>query len=452
MKRPLGRCLTSSWLIMISWVTSNGVHSFHTNYPPNPARYYPSPAPNQNTRSHQFAAPTLPIAGRKNQARRPAFVLQGSLHDSLGSMTQRAFGMFSSRVANTIKKDTSLSVSASHPLEPRPPSTPPPLDVVILQERLQDEVELLAGKVLDQIPALNNNIDTNQSKSKKEPTTVANQIGMTEDTEETSQLQSTEILNAPVSLQVSSSPSSSLPIRGELQRPSISRILGRLVGTVMDQISVVKTNLVKQIKPSRLQTNIPLQPTPPTSPPPPQPLPEEQSRISRIFSRFGGGKGGNRPQKETRRKDETQTSRAARKSPKKDGDDGDGDDDDKFSFEQRIESIKSAVVGALSGGVASTPFIYLHDVAVADGSANGIAQWEFDTDMGSLEAALFALVYRYAIREDSNPMLQQGAVGAFVLVRTLSRIHVSSGCDAIPLSCKYGRPLSLRFFGLPTHH
>lgn len=59
--------------------------------------------------------------------------------------------------------------------------------------------------------------------------------------------------------------------------------------------------------------------------------------------------------------------------------------------------------------------------------------------MGSLEGALFAIVYRYAIRDDDNPMLNQGAVGAFVLVRTLSRITTPTYCSAIPLSC--GEPL-----------
>jgi len=57
--------------------------------------------------------------------------------------------------------------------------------------------------------------------------------------------------------------------------------------------------------------------------------------------------------------------------------------------------------------------------------------------MGSLEAALFAIVYRYAIRGDENPMLNQGVVGAFVFVRTLSRVQVPRYCSAAPLSCKF---------------
>lgn len=114
------------------------------------------------------------------------------------------------------------------------------------------------------------------------------------------------------------------------------------------------------------------------------------------------------------------------------------DDDDKFSFGQKIESTKTAVVGLLAGGIALTPFALIHDVFLGgDFVRNGLAQWEFDTDMGSIEAALFAIVYRYCIREDDNPMLNQGVIGAFVLVRALSKIQVPAYCSAVPLNCKF---------------
>lgn len=115
----------------------------------------------------------------------------------------------------------------------------------------------------------------------------------------------------------------------------------------------------------------------------------------------------------------------------------DKNDDDKFSFGQRIESTKCVVVGALSGGFSVVLFTALHDIAFGgEEFNNGVAQWEFDTDMGSLESALFAIVYRYCIRKDDNPMLNQGVLGAFVLVRTLSRIRVPPYCTAAPLDCK----------------
>jgi hypothetical protein len=115
-------------------------------------------------------------------------------------------------------------------------------------------------------------------------------------------------------------------------------------------------------------------------------------------------------------------------------------DDDKFSFGQRIESAKTGIVGLLAGGIALAPVSLLHDGLLGgDAVQNGLAQWEFDTDMGSLECALFAIVYRYCIRQDLNPQLNQGVLGAFVLIRTLSKIQVPAYCTAAPLDC--GSPL-----------
>jgi hypothetical protein len=109
--------------------------------------------------------------------------------------------------------------------------------------------------------------------------------------------------------------------------------------------------------------------------------------------------------------------------------DDDVDQNDKFGMAQRVESIKCVAIGALSGGIAVAPVAYFHYLG-------NLAQWEFTTDMASLQAALFAIVYRYAVREDDNFMLNSGVVGAFVLVRTLSNIVVSKTCSAIPLQCE----------------
>ena len=118
----------------------------------------------------------------------------------------------------------------------------------------------------------------------------------------------------------------------------------------------------------------------------------------------------------------------------------------KFNMAQRLESTKSLVLGALSGGFACAPIAYLHYVIFSVANSGGIAQWEFVTDMSSIQAALFAIVYRYAVRKnDNNPMLNQGVVGAFVLVRTLSTVHVSATCQSIPLRCKFARLLLLTF-------
>jgi len=116
-------------------------------------------------------------------------------------------------------------------------------------------------------------------------------------------------------------------------------------------------------------------------------------------------------------------------------------DDSKFGFGQRIESLKCLVLGAISGSVAMVPFSAFHDLVVLPSNiqTNGLAQWEFDNDMAGFESGLFAIVYRYCIRQDDNEQLNQGVIGAFLVTRTLSRIIVPPYCSAIVLNC--GPPL-----------
>lgn len=101
----------------------------------------------------------------------------------------------------------------------------------------------------------------------------------------------------------------------------------------------------------------------------------------------------------------------------------------KFDFTQRIESVKCAVIGAVSASLSVAPIALIHHVTTS------LPQWELTTDMAALQGALFAIVYRYAIRNDDNPMLNQGVLGAFVLVRTLPTIEASPECTALPLQC-----------------
>jgi len=91
-----------------------------------------------------------------------------------------------------------------------------------------------------------------------------------------------------------------------------------------------------------------------------------------------------------------------------------GDLDDNL---ERFESIKSAITGAFAGSIAAAPIALL--------SPNRLtAQWEFDHDALALSLALSALVYRYAVREDPNPMLKQGVVAAFAITRILALLQV----------------------------
>jgi hypothetical protein len=104
---------------------------------------------------------------------------------------------------------------------------------------------------------------------------------------------------------------------------------------------------------------------------------------------------------------------------------------------QRIDSGKSLVLGALVGSIAQSPVALLRTAMMAE---SPLAQLEFDTDAAAIAAGLFAIVYRYCIREDENPQLNQGVIGAFCLIRTLSRVQVPSYCTPIPLNC--GPPLT----------
>ena len=96
--------------------------------------------------------------------------------------------------------------------------------------------------------------------------------------------------------------------------------------------------------------------------------------------------------------------------------------------EERTESAKAGVIAAVCGSVCSAPAALVSTIAFTP-------QWEFATDALALQLALFGVVYRYAVRTDKNEQLQQGAVGAFALVRTLSSVQVGSQCSALPLNC-----------------
>ena len=118
-------------------------------------------------------------------------------------------------------------------------------------------------------------------------------------------------------------------------------------------------------------------------------------------------------------------------------------DEEKFGFVQRIDSGKSFVVGALVGSFAGAIPEGIHQLVLAPlWSLPGatLAQFEFDNDTAALLTGLFAIVYRYGLRQDTtNPQLNQGLIGAFVLTRTLPRVVLPSYCTAITLNC--GPPL-----------
>jgi hypothetical protein len=130
----------------------------------------------------------------------------------------------------------------------------------------------------------------------------------------------------------------------------------------------------------------------------------------------------------------------ARKKAKRRFDATENENDNKFGFGQRIDSLKSLVVGAIAGSVALLPFALLHDVVLWPDylreSTNQLGQWEYDLDAAAVNGGLFAIVYRYCIRTDrSNDQLRQGVIMAFTVLRSTSRIVIPAYCTAIPLTC-----------------
>ena len=149
---------------------------------------------------------------------------------------------------------------------------------------------------------------------------------------------------------------------------------------------------------------------------------------------------------------------------------------------ERIESVKAGVLSAVAGSIAMTPIAVLVSSSWYPSDAFD-AQWELAHDGLAVMLGLFGLVYRYglpswplpvsstspfplprvfhstqctscvvgfltvcvllglltAVRQDPNPQLKQGVVGAFVITRALAMLQASDECTALPLSC--GPPL-----------
>ncbi len=130
--------------------------------------------------------------------------------------------------------------------------------------------------------------------------------------------------------------------------------------------------------------------------------------------------------------------------------------DSSFTAAERIASLKAAVVGGMSAGFVSLIILILRRIFVfgVDGLSltltSGMATLTLSVNAGiaGLSGALFALVYRYAIRQDKNPQLNTGVVFAFTLVRGLALVDAGSAIaqNFVPFFLACGE--SLLIFGL----
>ena len=121
-----------------------------------------------------------------------------------------------------------------------------------------------------------------------------------------------------------------------------------------------------------------------------------------------------------------------------DNDDDDNNNNNKYDlpWQQQIENYKCIFFGIGVGIFSVLPFTAFH-YFIYQPSYTSVPQWEFDTYTGAIQGALFCLVYRYAVRPTApSAALGNQVIQSFVGVRTLSRIHVSFSCTALPLYCK----------------
>ncbi|AFY37879.1 hypothetical protein Lepto7376_1536 [[Leptolyngbya] sp. PCC 7376] len=106
----------------------------------------------------------------------------------------------------------------------------------------------------------------------------------------------------------------------------------------------------------------------------------------------------------------------------------------RFTDAERLESLKVAIAGGVCAGAISLGILVVNRIfvfgfeVIALTLASGMATLTLLVNAGiaGLSGALFALVYRYAIRQDKNPQLNMGVVLAFTLVRGLALVDAGS--------------------------
>ena len=110
--------------------------------------------------------------------------------------------------------------------------------------------------------------------------------------------------------------------------------------------------------------------------------------------------------------------------------------------QERIESVKAGTIAAAVGTAISLLFVALDSVLAGD---SFLVQAVLMRAIQRLAIAavccfLFGVTYRYIIRQDPNPHLRSGAVGAFALTRSLSQLE---GLDLSALGLAEAWPLGL---------
>mmetsp|Transcript_8941 Transcript_8941/g.18955 ORF Transcript_8941/g.18955 Transcript_8941/m.18955 type:complete len:548 (-) Transcript_8941:1684-3327(-) len=117
----------------------------------------------------------------------------------------------------------------------------------------------------------------------------------------------------------------------------------------------------------------------------------------------------------------------------------------KIQIKNTVAYAQSAIVGAFVGTWSIFPFTAFHYLVFTDYDYTTFAQWEWDLVASSVQGACFAVIYRYAMRQDlADKWVQRKVVLASVLLRSFVRVTVPFECaagDDYPLYCADSAPL-----------
>lgn len=127
--------------------------------------------------------------------------------------------------------------------------------------------------------------------------------------------------------------------------------------------------------------------------------------------------------------------------------------------QERVESIKAGGIAALTGTAVSamvvllTPSLMSLYPLTAGTVPHLLTAGTVRIAVATVCAFLFGVTYRYVVRNDSNPHLRSGAVGAFALTRSLGQLESMTPSDlalsgalpfVLPIVESFGLFLSIR--------
>lgn len=102
---------------------------------------------------------------------------------------------------------------------------------------------------------------------------------------------------------------------------------------------------------------------------------------------------------------------------------------------ERIESVKTGITAAIAGIAVSLTLVAIEKTITETIAQNTLLLQRLS--VAAVCCFLFGVTYRYIIRQDANPHLRSGAVGAFALTRSLSQLEtldLSAQAAVLPLA------------------